>query len=45
MEFVLKMLLYPPLNDLMWLLAQDCFIVFRNYFHMLHSMFVVFFLS
>jgi len=37
-KVVLKML---PFSDLMWLLAQEHFIVFRNYFHMLHSMLLV----
>jgi len=42
-EMLLKML---PFSDLMWLLAQEHFIVFRNYIHMLHSMLlVVLFLS
>lgn len=42
-EMVLKML---PFSDLMWLLAQEHFIVFRNYFNMLHStLLVVLFVS
>jgi len=37
-KMVLKML---PFSDLMWLLDQEHYIVFRNYFHMLHSMLLV----